>query len=181
MTTPTVEERIANLEGSFAQIATRLDRVEIDMRDLRAEMNARFDQLQQQLTSRLDQLQQETNSRFDQTERHFNSRFDHVQRETNSRFEHLQQETNSRFDQIQQQLNLMAQEHQAFRSEIITRLERLDRRYERLVYWILAMTRRDGGRHSCGPADVTPRRHRLIVNPRPGCKRQPDSLHFAQT
>ncbi len=129
MTTPTVEERIANLEGSFAQIATRLDRVEIDMRDLRAEMNARFDQLQQQLTSRLDQLQQETNSRFDQTERHFNSRFDH-----------MQQETNSRFDQIQQQLNLMSQEHQAFRSEIITRLERLDRRYERLVYWILAMT-----------------------------------------
>lgn len=87
MTTPTVEERITNLEGSFAQIATRLDRVE---------MNARFDQ--------------------------------------------LQQETNSRFDQIQQQLNLIAQEHQAFRSEIITRLERLDRRYERLVYWILAMT-----------------------------------------
>ena len=129
MTTPTVEERIANLEGSFAQIATRLDRVEIDMRDLRAEMNARFDQLQQQLTSRLDHMQQETNSRFDQTERHFNSRFDH-----------MQQETNSRFDQIQQQLNLMAQEHQAFRSEIITRLERLDRRYERLVYWILAMT-----------------------------------------
>lgn len=52
----------------------------------------------------------------------------------------MQQETNSRFDQIQQQLNLMAQERQAFRSEIITRLERLDRRYEQLVYWILAMT-----------------------------------------
>ena len=59
MTPPTVEERIANLEGSFAQIATRLDRVEIDMRDLRSEMNARFDQMERQFTARLDQIQQE--------------------------------------------------------------------------------------------------------------------------
>ena len=40
----------------------------------------------------------------------------------------------------------MAQDQQAFRAEMITRLdqmeqryERLDRRYERLVYWILAV------------------------------------------
>ena len=69
-----------------------------------------------------------------------NARFDQLQQQLTSRLDHMQQETNSRFDQIQQQLNLMAQERQAFRSEIITRLERLDRRYERLVYWILAMT-----------------------------------------
>ena len=59
MTTPTVEERIANLEGSFAQIATRIDRVEIDIRDLRAEMNARFDQIERQFTSRIDQMREE--------------------------------------------------------------------------------------------------------------------------
>ena len=43
---PTVEERIANLEGSFAQIATRLDRVEQDVRDLRNETIAGFDRIE---------------------------------------------------------------------------------------------------------------------------------------
>ena len=62
MTTPTVEERIANLEGSFAQIATRIDRVEIDIRDLRTEMNSRFDRIERQFTSRIDQV----NTRIDQ-------------------------------------------------------------------------------------------------------------------
>ena len=59
MTIPTPEERIANLEGSFAQIATRLDRVEIDIRDLRTEMNTRFDRMEQQFTSRLDQTERD--------------------------------------------------------------------------------------------------------------------------
>ena len=43
---PTVEERIANLEGSFAQIATGLDRVEQDVRDLRNETIAGFDRIE---------------------------------------------------------------------------------------------------------------------------------------
>jgi chromosome segregation ATPase len=43
---PTVEERIANLEGPFAQIATRLDRVEQDVRDLRNETIAGFDRIE---------------------------------------------------------------------------------------------------------------------------------------
>ena len=43
---PTVEERIANLEGSFAQIATRLDRVEQDVRDLWNETIAGFDRIE---------------------------------------------------------------------------------------------------------------------------------------
>ena len=43
---PTVEERIANLEGSFAQIATRLDGVEQDVRDLRNETIAGFDRIE---------------------------------------------------------------------------------------------------------------------------------------
>ena len=50
MTNPaTVEERIANLEGSFAQIASRLDRVEQDVRDLRTAMNQRFNRLEQRV------------------------------------------------------------------------------------------------------------------------------------
>ncbi len=43
---PTVEERSANLEGPFAQIATRLDRVEQDVRDLRNETIAGFDRIE---------------------------------------------------------------------------------------------------------------------------------------
>ena len=110
MTTPTVEERIANLEGSFAQIATRLDRVEIDIRDLRTEMNTRFDQ-----------LQRETNARFDQMERQFTSRLDQV----TSRFDQMQQETNSRFEQMQQ-------EHQTSHAETIRRLDSIDQKIDRI-------------------------------------------------
>ena len=58
---PTVEERIANLEGSFAQIATRLDRVEQDVRDLRNETIAGFDRIEQridQVGQRIDRVEQ---------------------------------------------------------------------------------------------------------------------------
>ena len=59
---PTVEERIANLEGSFAQIATRLDRVEQDVRDLRTETIAGFDRID----LRIDRVEQ----RIDRVDEH---------------------------------------------------------------------------------------------------------------
>ena len=140
MTTPTVEERIANLEGSFAQIATRLDRVEIDLRDLRTEMNARFDQMERQFTARIDRMQQETNSRFEQMERQFTSRLDQV----TARIDQLQQETNSRFDQLQR-------EHQASRAEIVGRLDSMDQKFDRMnqridkmFYFILGLIAANG-------------------------------------
>ena len=64
---PTVEERIANLEGSFAQIATRLDRVEQDVRDLRNETIAGFDRIEQRIDrveQRVDRVQQRIDRLF---------------------------------------------------------------------------------------------------------------------
>jgi chaperonin cofactor prefoldin len=71
---PTVEERIANLEGSFAQIATRLDRVEQDVRDLRNETIAGFDRIE----VRIDRIE----LRIDRVEEHIGrveQRIDRVQ------------------------------------------------------------------------------------------------------
>ena len=64
---PTVEERIANLEGSFAQIATRLDRVEQDVRDLRNETIAGFDRIElriDRVEQRIDRVQQRIDRLF---------------------------------------------------------------------------------------------------------------------
>ncbi len=64
---PTVEERIANLEGSFAQIATRLDRVEQDVRDLRNETIAGFDRIElriDRVEQRVDRVQQRIDRLF---------------------------------------------------------------------------------------------------------------------
>ena len=64
---PTVEERIANLEGSFAQIATRLDRVEQDVRDLRNETIAGFDRIElriDRVEQRVDRVQQRIHRLF---------------------------------------------------------------------------------------------------------------------
>ncbi len=65
---PTIEERIANLEGSFAQIANRLDRVGQDVRGLRTEMNGRFDRLDQQY-DRVNQRIDRATQRIDDVER----------------------------------------------------------------------------------------------------------------
>ena len=117
MTIPTPEERIANLEGSFARIATRLDRVEIDFRDLRTETNTRFDQ-----------MRRENNAQFDQMQRRFNSRIDQIQ-----------QQYASRIDQI-------AQGRQAFRAETPPRSDLMEQQWDarerkskRLEYLTLAM------------------------------------------
>jgi tetrahydromethanopterin S-methyltransferase subunit G len=42
MTTSSLEERMARLEGSFEQIERRLGNIEQDMRSLRSDLNTRF-------------------------------------------------------------------------------------------------------------------------------------------
>ena len=49
---PSIEERIAHLEGSYEQIERRLSTLEQDLRSLRAFISARFDRLD----SRMDRL-----------------------------------------------------------------------------------------------------------------------------
>lgn len=66
MTTPSsIEERIARLEGSFEQIDRRLGTLEQDLRSFRAEVNARFDQLESRLNARIDRVEARLETRVD--------------------------------------------------------------------------------------------------------------------
>ena len=73
-----LEERVAYLEGRGEEHASAIGEVRADIRDLRGEMNRRFDHM---------------DSRFD----HMDSRFDHV----DSRFDHV----DSRFDQMERRFD----------------------------------------------------------------------------
>ena len=56
-TPPTVEERIANLEGSFEQIDRRLGTLEQDVRTLSSDMHNRMDRLEDRMDARMDRLE----------------------------------------------------------------------------------------------------------------------------
>jgi|SRR5918992_5470536 chromosome segregation ATPase len=81
MTTPTpsIEERLARLEGSFEQIDRRLTTLEQDVRGLRADLNTRMDRLEERLDARTDRLEGQLNSRMDQLEGRLNSRMDRLE------------------------------------------------------------------------------------------------------
>ena len=123
MTIPTPEERVANLEGSFARIATRLDRVEIDVRDLRTETNTRFGQ-----------MQRENNAQFDQIQRRFNSRIDQIQRQYTSRVDQVAQGWQAFRAEMPPQFDLTEQ-HALMEQQWDAR----ERKSERLEYLTLAM------------------------------------------
>ena len=59
MTTPTpsVEEHLAQLEGSFKRIDRCLTTLEQGVRGLRADLNARMSRLEERLASRIDRLE----------------------------------------------------------------------------------------------------------------------------
>ena len=61
MTTPSIEERLARLEGSYEQINLRLGRLEEEMSALRSEMNA----LATGLRAEMSTLGSEMNARMD--------------------------------------------------------------------------------------------------------------------
>ncbi len=62
----------------FQQLDTRVGRVEVDIRDSRAEMNAGFAQLRGEMNAGSAQLRDEMNAGFAQLRDEMNTRFDRV-------------------------------------------------------------------------------------------------------
>lgn len=67
----TLEERVAYLEGQTAEHTSAISEVRLDVRDLRAEMNRRFDHIDGKLEGKFDHL----DNRFDRLETRFDTRF----------------------------------------------------------------------------------------------------------
>jgi hypothetical protein len=78
---PTIEERVAYLEGQVSEHSHTLVEIRESIRTLERRLDARFDQVEQRLT----QLDSRTDNRLDQVERRFETRFDVIDR----RFEGL--------------------------------------------------------------------------------------------
>jgi len=83
----------------FREVLSRLDLIEhdvadlkVEVRELRREMNERFDRLYKEMNERFDRLYKEMNERFDR----MNERFDKM----NERFDRM----NERFDQMYERM-----------------------------------------------------------------------------
>ena len=69
---PTIEERVAYLEGQVSEHSHTLVEIRDSIRELERRFDARFDQLERRFDARFGQV----DARFDQLERRFETRFD---------------------------------------------------------------------------------------------------------
>jgi hypothetical protein len=91
LSVPTIEERVAYLEGQVSEHSHTLVEIRDSIREFERRVTARFDQFEQRFTqfeARFTQFEArftQLDARFDQVERRFETRFDVVER----RFEGL--------------------------------------------------------------------------------------------
>ena len=77
------------------RLEERFDRIETDIRDLRGEMNSRFDRMD----DRFDKINADVNTRFDRV----GERFDRV----DDRFDKMNADVNARFEKVTERLEAM--------------------------------------------------------------------------
>jgi DNA anti-recombination protein RmuC len=66
-----IDQRFDAIDQRFDGVDRRLDRVETDIRELRGEMNARFDQSNSSLNARFDKMNAEMKAGFDRVDERF--------------------------------------------------------------------------------------------------------------
>jgi len=91
----TVQEIVAEMavpRDEYRQVLSRLDILEhdvadikVEVRDLRREMNERFDRMNEQMNERFDRMSE----RFDQMYQHFETLFDRQNRHAETRFDQM--------------------------------------------------------------------------------------------
>jgi ElaB/YqjD/DUF883 family membrane-anchored ribosome-binding protein len=108
-----LEERAVSRD-EFRQILSRLDVLErdvadlkVDVRELRREMNERFDRLYGEMRGRFDRLHGEINEMFDRWREEADERFDRFRGGVDERFDRLHREMNERFDRMGERMARM--------------------------------------------------------------------------
>jgi len=108
-----LEERAVSRD-EFRQILSRLDVLErdvaalqADVRELRREMNERFDRLYGEMNGRFDRLHGEINEMFDRWREEADERFDRFRGGVDERFDRLHREMNERFDRMGERVDRM--------------------------------------------------------------------------
>jgi len=111
-----LEERAVSRD-EFRQILSRLDVLErdvaalqADVRELRREMNERFDRLYTEINGRFDRLHREINEMFDRWREEADERFDRFRGGVDERFDRLHREMNERFDRMGERMDRMYQQ-----------------------------------------------------------------------
>jgi len=77
---PTIEERVAYLEGQVSEHSHTLVEIRDSIRQLEGRFDARFDQLERRFDARFDQLERRFETRFDVGDRRFEGLDDRVAR-----------------------------------------------------------------------------------------------------
>ena len=92
-----LDRRVTRLEVVTESISARLDEQKVEFRDFRAEMNARFDKVD----DRFDKFEGEVDNRFEKFEARVDNRFDKFEAKVDDRFERFEARVDDRFEKFE--------------------------------------------------------------------------------
>lgn len=88
------------IQSDIAELKAEMIEVKNDVVALKAEMDERFDAMQNQMDTRFDAMQNEMDARFDAIHKEMDERFDTMQNQMDTKFDTMHKEMNERFDTV---------------------------------------------------------------------------------
>jgi chaperonin cofactor prefoldin len=123
-----LDRRVTRLEVVTESISARLDEQKVEFRDFRAEMNARFDKVD----DRFDKFEGEVDNRFEKFEARVDNRFDKFEAKVDDRFERFEARVDDRFERFEARVDDRFEKFEAKVDDRFGKFEaRVDDRFDR--------------------------------------------------